>query len=104
MNIADERKEVIRVITRLTLEPILKKMADSSILLIEMKHIKGSSACPHDPTFEKVQKLLAFYSLIRTLALPKVGCISFTFAPTEQEWYKCEGNLNGTMFHTRGSL
>ena len=34
----------------------------------------------------------------------KLGCISFTFAPTEQEWYKCEGNLNGTMFHTRGSL
>ena len=34
----------------------------------------------------------------------KIGCISFTFAPTEQEWYKCEGNLNGTMFHTRGSL
>ena len=34
----------------------------------------------------------------------ELGCISFTFAPTEQEWYKCEGNLNGTMFHTRGSL
>jgi hypothetical protein len=33
-----------------------------------------------------------------------LGCTSFTFAPTEQEWYKCEGNLNGTMFHTRGSL
>ena len=29
---------------------------------------------------------------------------SFTFAPTEQEWAKCEGNLNGTIFHTRYSL
>jgi len=29
---------------------------------------------------------------------------TFTFAPTEQEWAKCEGNLNGTIFHTRYSL
>ena len=53
---------------------------------------------------ENPNKIWFSTRLIVPLASPKIGCTSFTFAPTEQEWYKCEGNLNGTMFHTRGSL